>query len=70
MVKRKDLVDIGDKNYRERAGEFMFCPVCGNEIGGTRGDYWEVPMDYIFKCECGNDDLQLVKRVCSLVPVK
>jgi len=70
MVRRKDLVGIADKNYHERSGEFMFCSKCGNEIGGSRGDYWQVSMDYVFKCECGNEDLQLVRRVCRLVPVK
>ena len=35
MVRRRDLVDIGDKNYEKRAGEFLLCKDCGQEGGGA-----------------------------------
>lgn len=62
MIKRKDLVDVGDENYNKRQGEFMLCRECENEIGGTRGDFFMVDMNYIFKCgECKSKNLVLVK---------
>jgi len=71
MIKRKDLVDIGDADYDTRRNEFMLCQDCGAEFGGTRGDYFMLGMDYIFECpDCGDDDIALVKKVCKNVIVK
>ncbi len=70
MTQRKDLVDIADENYHSRQGEYMACQVCGKTIGGTRGDYWEYPMDYVFTCECGSKDIALVKNVTQQVIIK
>lgn len=70
MVKVKDLVDVGDVNYKQRAGELMLC-VCGTEIGGTRGDLWQRDPGDILRCPvCGSDDLSLVRKVITYVKVK
>jgi predicted RNA-binding Zn-ribbon protein involved in translation (DUF1610 family) len=62
MIKRKDLTDIGDKNYNIKQGEYMECQECGEVIGGTRGDYWQCPMDHVFVCpDCGSDDIALCR---------
>ncbi len=56
MIMRKDLADIGDKDYDKRRGEFMQCQDCGEEFGGTRGDFFTIHMDYILYCpECGSE---------------
>ncbi len=61
MVKRKDLVDVGDSNYNQRQKEYMICQDCGEIIGGTRGDYWEYSMDYVFKCsKCKSENIAIV----------
>lgn len=70
MVTKKDLADIGDSDYDNRRGEFIHCPDCGNEVGGTRGDYFNLSDDYAFVCECSNKDLQLVRRESRLVVIK
>ena len=70
MIQRKDLVDIADEDYRDRQGEYMVCQVCGNIMGGTRGDYWQYPMDYVFACNCRSEDIALVKDVLQQVIVK
>ncbi len=70
MVKRKDLVDVSDSNYRERQGEFMQCQECGHEFGGTQGDYFNVRMDCIFRCsECMSVNIALVRatRVITII---
>lgn len=62
MVKRKDLVDIADKDYAKRQGEFMQCQDCGEEIGGTQGDFWSLQMNYVLRCpECNSENLAIVK---------
>lgn len=71
MIKRKDLVDVGDADFDTRRSEFMQCQDCGYEFGGTRGDYFTIPMDYIFHCyECSSENIALVWRVDKIVVVK
>ena len=71
MIKRKDLVDIGDTDIDTRRNEFMQCQDCGEEIGGTRGDYWQMNMDDVFTCPtCENENIAIVRRVCKTVIVK
>ena len=71
MIKRKDLVDIGDADYDARRSEFMQCQDCGEEFGGTRGDFFMVFMDSLFYCpRCGSENIALVKKVCQNVIVK
>jgi Zn finger protein HypA/HybF involved in hydrogenase expression len=62
MVRRRDLVDISDKDYRQRQNEYVECQDCGYSFGGTRGDYFMIPMDSSFTCDnCGGKNLALVK---------
>jgi len=63
MVKKEDLVDVGDENYSQRQGEYMVCQNCGAQIGGgTRGDYFMLPMDHIFDCPiCLSENIAIVK---------
>jgi len=71
MIRRKDLVDIGDADYNKRCGEFMQCQDCGELIGGTQGDYYMMAMDDVFKCpECGSENIALARQVCKTVIVK
>jgi len=71
MIKRKDLADISDKNYDSRRSEFMQCLDCGEEFGGTQGDYWSIQMDYVLYCpECNGENIALVKKVCQNVIIK
>ena len=71
MIRRKDLVDIGDKAYETRRNEFMQCLDCGEEFGGTQGDFFMASMDAIMNCpECGKDNIALVRKVCKNVIVK
>ena len=71
MIKRKDLVDIGDADYKQRQNEFMECQDCGYEFGGTRGDYFTIPMDYVFHCyDCNSENIAIVKKSCKNVVIK
>ena len=71
MIKRKDLVDVGDADYKERQGEFMQCQDCGEVMGGTRGDFFMMDMEYILVCpECESENVALVRKVCENVIVK
>lgn len=71
MIRRKDLVDVGDADYDTRWGEFMQCQDCGEEIGGTQGDFFSLPMDWIFTCpECASRNIAIVRRVVEIVVVK
>ena len=71
MIRRQDLVDIGDTDIDTRRNEFMQCLDCGEEFGGTRGDYWQMSMDAILTCpECKSEDIALVKKVCQNVIIK
>jgi len=69
MVMKKDLTDIGDCDYSLRQDEFRYCLECEQEDGGTRGDFWEYPENYVFKCSsCGSENMILARRVSSVVP--
>ena len=71
MIKRKDLVDIGDADYNTRRNEFMLCQNCGTEFGGTQGDYWTIQMNYALYCpECGSENIALARKVCQNVIIK
>lgn len=70
MIMRKDLVDVGDKDYDQRRGEFMQCQDCGEEMGGTQGDFFMVEMDYMFSCNgCGSENIAIVRFVHKIVIV-
>ena len=71
MIRRKDLVDISDKNYKQREGEFMQCQDCGEEFGRTQDDFFTIHMDYLLYCpECDSENLALVKNVTQTVILK
>lgn len=71
MIRRKDLVDIGDADYDQRRDEFMQCQDCGEELGGTRGDFFLMPEDETFVCpECNSENIAIVRRVYEIVVVK
>lgn len=70
MVYVKDLADqILDKT---RAGEFLYCPVCGDESSANKGDYFMA--DDNQKLRCGNHrplaDLVLATRTSTINVVK
>ncbi len=61
MIRRKDLIEIGDADYITRRGEYMQCLDCDIEIGGTRGDFFMMPMNEIFKCPgCKSENIAIV----------
>ena len=71
MIKRKDLVDVGDADFDTRRNEFMQCQDCGAEFGGTQGDFFMIPMDEAFYCpECAGENIAIVRRVEKIVIVK
>lgn len=71
MIKRKDLVDISDQDWKQRRNEFIQCLDCGVEFGGTRGDFFIIRMDYLLHCpECDSKNLAIVKKVSRNVIVK
>jgi len=64
MIYKKDLVDVADKDYKDRQNEYMLCSNCSESFGGTRGDYFMMPDDVAFTCpECGNKDIKLVEDI-------
>ncbi len=73
MVQVKDLVDISDDDYKQRQGEYVKCLDCGASFGGTRGDYWKLSPDFVFKCDdpdCRSENLALVKDVTTTITIK
>lgn len=70
MVKREDLVDIGDDDYQQRQDEFMQCQECSCEFGGTQGDYFTIHMDCALYCpDCQSENIAIVKaaRVITII---
>jgi len=45
--------------------KILHCPECGAEYSGNRGDYWNLPEDYVFSCECGAE-MELVDKIVSV----
>ena len=43
----------------------LHCPGCGAEYSGNKGDYFMLPDDHIFRCECG-EEMELVTKVVSV----
>ena len=46
--------------------KILHCSFCHTEYSGNAGDYWTVPNDYIFTCECG-EELELVNKVITFI---
>lgn len=71
MIKRKDLVDITDKDYKTRCDEYMVCQDCMQTFGGTQGDYFMMLMDDVFSCpNCSSKNIALVRDECKTIIVK
>ena len=71
MIKRKDLADVSDADYDARRNEFMQCLDCGEEFGGTQGDYFLMDMDCLFYCPgCNSKNIAIVRKVCKNVIIK
>ena len=45
--------------------KILYCPECGAEYSGNSGDYWYLPDDYVFKCECGAE-MELVDKIVTV----
>lgn len=43
----------------------LYCPNCGAEYSGNAGDYFMLPDDHIFVCECGTE-MELVNKVVTV----
>ncbi len=46
--------------------KILHCPQCGAEYSGNAGDYWNLPDDYIFKCEECGIEMELVNKIVSV----
>jgi len=68
MIARKDLAEIGDEN---RHNEYVLCSDCGEQFGGTRGDYFMQAMDTPFTCPCcKSTNLALAVNVTTIRIIK
>jgi len=38
----------------------IYCPYCGSEYSAHAGDYWMLPDDYEFKCDCTGEPVTMV----------
>lgn len=45
--------------------KILHCPECGAEYSGNAGDYWNLPDNYVFHCECGAE-MELVNKIVSV----
>ena len=45
--------------------KILHCLSCGAEYSGNAGDYWGLPNDYVFHCECG-EELELVEKLVTV----
>jgi hypothetical protein len=48
MVTVKDLAD--HCFTEERSNEVLYCEICENLFSANKGDYWNLPENYVFKC--------------------
>ena len=54
-------------NMKEQVGEgctdrrILHCPCCNAEYSGNAGDYFMVPENHVFTCECG-ETMELVHK--------
>ena len=45
--------------------KILHCPCCEAEYSGNAGDYWDLPDDHVFFCECGAE-MELVEKVVTI----
>ena len=45
--------------------KILHCPACGAEYSGSAGDYFLLPDDYVFHCECG-EEMELVTKIINV----
>ena len=45
--------------------KILHCPDCGVEYSGNAGDYFMLPDNYVFHCECGAE-MELVTKVVKV----
>ena len=50
------LTDLPDS---PRRGVFLYCCECGQRSSATKGDYFWMPFDLPFTCECSDEPLVL-----------
>ena len=44
--------------------KILHCPKCCAEYSGNAGDYWYLPDDHVFFCNCGAE-MELVNKLVS-----
>jgi len=45
--------------------KILHCPACGAEYSGNAGDYFMLPDDHVFVCECG-EKMELVEKIVTI----
>jgi len=63
MVTKTDLPDLVNQT-----GEFLYCQVCDSRCSAIRGDYFQLPDTYTFRC-CG-EPMILAREICTIEPVQ
>lgn len=43
--------------------KILHCLACDAEYSGNAGDYWDLPDDYEFTCQCGGEMELVTKKV-------
>jgi hypothetical protein len=60
-----DLRDYSGLDLPSSHVRVLHCPECGAINSASRGDYFSVPQDHVFTCECGAE-LDLVRRIVTV----
>ena len=70
MVKREDLAERKDSNYKSREDEYLYCSVCECRFSANVSDYWFMKMEEVLICgECDNDNLELCTDVINRIVI-
>lgn len=68
MVRVRDLVDqVFEVKY---PGRFLLCRICGGEYSAHKGDYWNHPQEYVFKCCDEPMSLMTKKQVYTEIKIE
>ena len=46
--------------------KILRCPSCGAEYSGNSGDYWDLPNDFVVKCEDCDVEMKLIDKVVTV----